>query len=82
MKITVSNGVFLVRMPTTDLGCLCFLPEVRQLMARFPELTKINFVSPPTFIAVSAPVVPFMLATRDESPVLSRLRRTLRSISA
>ncbi|ODU24620.1 MAG: hypothetical protein ABS95_01665 [Verrucomicrobia bacterium SCN 57-15] len=79
VRITVSRQVLLVQMTTTDLGCLCFLPEVRQLMARFPQLMKVNFLSSPTFIALSAPVVPFFLATTEESPVLCKLRRSLRA---
>ncbi len=79
MRIAASKQVLLVRMPTTDLGCLCFLPEVRQLMARFPQLVKVNFVSSSTFIALSAQVVPFILVTTDEAPVLCKMRRSLRA---
>ncbi len=79
MKIAVSKQVFLVQMPATDLGCLCFLPEVRRLMAGFPQLMKVNIVSSPTFIALSTPVVPFVLATTDQSPVLRKMRRSLQA---
>lgn len=79
VKIAVSKQVVLVQIPAADLGCLCFLPEVRGLMARFPQLMKVNIVSSPTFIALSTPVVPFLLATTGESPVLCKVRRSLRA---
>lgn len=79
VKIVVSKQVFLVQMPTTDLGCLCLLPEVRGIMARFPQLMKVNIVSSPTFIALSTPVVPLLLATTGESPVLCKLRHSLQA---
>lgn len=75
----MSKQVIVVRMPAADLGCLCFLPEVRQLMVRFPQQVKVNFVSSPTFLAFNRQVVPFVLATADEAPVLRKMRRSLRA---
>ncbi len=69
----------LVRMSAVELGCLCFLPEVRQLMARFPEQVKVNFLSPPSFFALSHQVIPFVLATTGDAPVLRKMRHSLRA---
>ena len=79
MRIMPAKRAVLVRMPAADLGCLCFLPEVRQLMARFPQQVKVNLVSPPSFVAFGRQVVPFVLATTDNAPVLHKLRRSLRA---
>ena len=79
MRIAASKQAVVVRMPAADLGCLCFLPEVQRLMARFPQQIKVNLLSPPCFLALSRQVVPFVLATTGDAPALHRVRRSLRA---
>jgi hypothetical protein len=67
----------MVRMSAADLGCLCFLPEMQRLMARFPQQIKVNFVSQPYFLALSRQVVPLVLATTGDAPALHKVRRSL-----
>jgi hypothetical protein len=79
MRIAASKQAVVVRMPAADLGCLCFLPEVQRLMARFPQRIKVNLISQPYFLALSRQVVPFVLATTGDAPALHRVRRSLRA---
>ena len=79
MRITPSKPAVVVRMPLVDLGCLCFLPDVQRLMARFPRQIKVNLVSPPYLLAFNRQVIPFVLATTGDAPALHKLRRSLRA---
>jgi len=79
MRITPSRRALVVQMPPIDLGCLCLLPDFRQLMARFPRHIKVNMVLAPYCLALRWQVVPFVLATRNQAPVLEKLRRSLRA---
>ena len=79
MRIAPPKQAVVVRMPLVDLGCLCFLPEVQRLLARFPRQIKVNLVSPPYLFALNRQVVPFVLATTAEAPALDKLRRSLRA---
>lgn len=79
MKIGHSSKVMVVQMPLVDLGCLCLLPDFRQLMARFPQHIKVNLFSPPYCLALNRQVVPLVLATRKDAPILEKLRRSLRA---
>ena len=58
-----------VQMPLVDLGCLCLLPDFRQLMARFPRHIKVNMFLPPYRLALNRQVVPFVLAARNGAPI-------------
>jgi hypothetical protein len=66
-------------MPLVDLGCLCLLPDFGQLMARFPRHIKVNMFFPPYRLAMSRQVIPFVLATGNDAPILEKLRRSLRA---
>jgi len=79
MRIAASKQAVVVRMPAVDLGCLCFLPEMRRLMALFPQKIKVNLVSRPCSLTLSRQVVPFVLATTDEGPVMRKIKRSLRA---
>ena len=46
-----------VQMPLVDLGCLCLLPDFRQLMARFPRHIKVNMFFPPYRLALNRQVI-------------------------
>jgi hypothetical protein len=61
MKIGRSRQVMVVQMPLVDLGCLCLLPDFRQLMARFPRHIKVNMFLPslpPGLESPGGPVCP------------------------
>ena len=79
MKIARSRQVMVVQMPLVDLGCLCLLPDFRQLMARFPKHIKVNMLFPPYRLALSRQVVPFVLRTANGAPILEKLRRSLQA---
>lgn len=79
MRIAASKQALVVRMPAVDLGGLCFLPEMRRLMALFPQQIKVNLVSHPCILALSRQVVPFVLATTDNGSVMRKVRRSLRA---
>lgn len=79
MRISASRHAVLVRMPAVDLGCVCFLPEMRRLMALFPQQIKMHLVSHSCSLALSRQLVPFVLATTDDSPVMRKIRRSLRA---
>jgi len=79
MNIVQSGRALVVQMPLIDLGCLCLLPDFRQLMARFPRHIKVNMVLTPYCLALNWQVVPFVLATRNQAPALEKLRRSLRA---
>ena len=79
MKIARSRQVMVVQMPLVDLGCLCLLPDFRQLMARFPQHIKVNMFFPPYRLALNRQVVPFVLAARKGAPILEKLRRSLQA---
>lgn len=79
MRIAASKQAVVVRMPAVDLGCLCFLPEMRRLMALFPQQIKVNLASHPCSLALSRQVVPFVLATTDDGLVMRKVRRSLRA---
>ena len=79
MKIARSRQVMVVQMPLVDLGCLCLLPDFRQLMARFPQHIKVNMLFPPYRLAMNRQVVPFVLAAGNGPPILEKLRRSLRA---
>jgi len=79
MKIARSRQVMVVQMPLVDLGCLCLLPDFRQLMALFPRHIKVNMFFPPYRLALNRQVVPFVLATGNGAPILEKLRRSLRA---
>ena len=79
MKIGRSRQVMVVQMPLVDLGCLCLLPDFRQLMARFPRHIKVNMFFPPYRLVLNRQVVPFVLAARNGAPILEKLRRSLRA---
>ena len=79
MKIGRSRQVMVVQMPLVDLGCLCLLPDFRQLMARFPRHIKVNMVFPPYRLALNRQVVPFVLAASKGAPILEKLRRSLQA---
>lgn len=80
MRIAPSKQAVVVRMPLVDLGCLCFLPDVQRLMARFPRHIKVNLVSPPYLLALNRQVIPFVLATTGDAPALHKLRHSLRAV--
>jgi hypothetical protein len=79
MKIGRASQVVVVQMPLVDLGCLCLLPDFRQLMARFPQHIKVNLFFPPYRLALNRQVVPFVLAARKGAPILEKLRRSLQA---
>jgi len=79
MRIIPSGRALVVQMPLIDLGCLCLLPDFRQLLARFPRHIKVNMVFTPYCLALRWQVVPFVLATRNQAPALEKLRRSLRA---
>lgn len=79
MRIAASKQAVVVRMPAVDLGCICFLPEMRRLIARFPQQIKVNFTARPFSLALNRQVVPFVLATTDDSPVMRKIRWSLRA---
>ena len=79
MRIIQSRRALVVQMPLIDLGCLCLLPDFRQLLARFPRHIKVNMVLAPYCLALKWQVVPFVLATRNQAPALEKLRRSLRA---
>ena len=81
MRITQARRVLVVHLPLIDLGCLCLLPDFRQLMARFPRQIKVNILLAPHYLALKRQVVPFVLATQNQAPVLQKLRRSLRACS-
>lgn len=79
MRIIQSRWALVVQMPLIDLGCLCLLPDFRQLLARFPRHIKVNMVLAPYCLALKWQVVPFVLATKNQAPALEKLRRSLRA---
>jgi len=80
MRLAACRRAVTVRMPAAELGSLCFLPEMQQLMALFPKQIKVNLLSPPHFLALTRQVVPLVLATPGDAPALHKLRRTLRTV--
>jgi hypothetical protein len=78
MRIAMAKQVLLLRMPATDLGALCFLPEMRQFVARFPGQVKVNLATEPSFLALSQQVVPLVMAVSSEAAVLCQVQRSLR----
>ena len=64
-------------MPVLELMSLCLLPEFRQILSRFPQQIKVDFLSTPALLFLKPMVTPFILDTRSPAPVLDRLRNTL-----
>lgn len=81
MRLAQPKQAVVVRMPAVDLGSLCFLPEMRRLMALFPQQIKVSLVSYPCSLALSRQVVPFVLATTDDGLLMRKLRRSLHAAS-
>lgn len=69
-------------MPLLDLLVLCLLPDFRPVLSRFSGQIKVDLRSTPAQLFLRPIVTPFILDTRSPTPVLKRLQKSLRTLTA
>jgi hypothetical protein len=77
MASTNSRRVHVVAVPLLDLVALFLIPEFRRIVVRHPQQFRVDFLSSPARLYISASVVPAIAQTRSSMAVLARLRGSL-----